>query len=58
MHSGYMPAHEAAYKSMLEQVGLAGLKIAGNIYSYNMMSYFITCNPREYVAKYCIHVEK
>lgn len=56
-HSGDMPSHEKAYVKMLEELDKSGLTIAGNIYAYDMMSYFITGDAQKYVAQYCIQIQ-
>lgn len=57
MHSGDMQSHERAYIKMLTQIEESHLTIAGNIYSYDTMSYFMTGSAKKYVARYCIPVK-
>lgn len=56
-HSGNMDSHTAAYMNMIEAVKKSGLTIIGNVYAYDMASYFTTGNMEEYMTKFCLHVE-
>lgn len=56
-HYGDEDSHAAAYVKQLEEVEKSGLTIAGNIYAYEMASYFATANSEDCIVKYCVHVE-
>ena len=56
-HSGTIASHTKAYMNMLETVEGSGLTITGNMYTYDMASYFVTGGTDEYMAKYCLPVK-
>ena len=52
-----MDSHLAAYRNMIQTMKHSGLRIVGNMYTYDMASYFVTGGTDGYMTKYCIHME-
>ncbi len=56
-HQGTLQTHMEVYRRMLEDIAASGLRVAGNIYAYDLARYFAQKNAEEYAVKYCVHVE-
>lgn len=57
-HRGTLQSHACVYREMLRRVAGAGLRIAGNAYLYDMMSYIVIGVGQEYALRYCLKVEE
>lgn len=55
-HKGSWQTHQDVFEELLRQVQGAGLKVTGNAYVYDMMSYFLEGAGAIYASKYCIEV--
>lgn len=57
-HQGDMADQAAAFKRMIEALSLQQLRIVGDVYIYDQMSFFLSApTGMEYVAKYIVRVE-
>lgn len=54
---GNIAMHLAAYAKLLAHIQANSLRIAGNCYCYDMMSYVLQEGSNEYRAKFCVRVE-
>ena len=56
-HQGSFQTFLQTFREMLEQIEAAGLRLSGEAYIYDLMSYILLGTAGNYVAKYCIRVE-
>ena len=57
MHRGFEESHQNAYAELLATIKRRSLKVAGNMYAYDMVSYIISGTLDDYILKYCVQVE-
>ena len=56
-HRGSVQTHLEAFEKMLDRVHRSGMRIAGDAYVYDMMSFFLLGKGSAHSRKYCIRVE-
>lgn len=57
MHRGTGRTHEEAFARLLAEVKKTGRTISGPAYAYEMMTYIVVGNVKEYIVKYCVQVD-
>lgn len=56
-HKGTIQTHLEAFSELLRQTKGAGLRVLGNLYVYDMMSYILQGDGKRYTARYCVQIE-
>lgn len=57
-HKGEVAGQAAAFRRMVEAIEREGLRMVGDAYIYDQMSYFLTGASAEYAAKHIMRVER